>query len=130
METAKVENVITNPIHSDSLMIVPPGIQRVSEFAQFAKWMGTPGQLREIQTQKEFANLVDVSEDTLSDWKKYQQFWILVSQEMKNWMRDHVADAIGGLYMKVSSEKATAKDVEMFLKMAGTEIISKKINKK
>ena len=127
---AKVGNIIKNPIQSDSLMVVPSGIQRASEFIQFAKWLATPAWLREIQTQKEFADSIYVSEDTLTDWKKYPQFWILFSQEMKGWMKDRVADVIGALYMKITNEKAMAKDVEMFLKMAGTEIINKEDNKK
>ena len=121
--------VPTSPIHSDFL-IVPPGIQMVSEFVQFTKWVATPSKFRDMQNQKEFSESIGVCEDTLTDWKRYPQFWVLVSQQMRSWMKDHISDAIGGLYMKVSSENATAKDVEMFLKMAGTEVINKKINKK
>jgi hypothetical protein len=127
---AKIRNVIKSPIQSDPLMIVPSGIQQAAEFVQFAKWLATPAWLREIPTQMDFADVFQIPEDVLTEWKKCPQFWILVSQEIKSWMKDRVADVVGCLYMKIVDEIATTEDVEMFLKIAGTEIISKEDIKK
>ncbi len=120
---------IADPIRSDFILAVSD-IKLVPEFIKFTIWSATPRQFREIKTQKGFAKSVGVCEDTLGDWKKHPQFGILVFQAMKEWIKDRIPDAIGGLYLKVSGEKATGKDVEMFLRMAGTEIINKDNNKK
>jgi hypothetical protein len=123
------KQTIVNPIHADLSMVVTD-IKRVPEFIKFVMWSATPSQFRETETQKDFAQSVGVCEDTLTDWKKHPQFGVLIFQFMKEWIKDRIPDAIGGLYMKVSSEKATGKDVEMFIRMAGEKIINKEDNKK
>ena len=83
-------------------------------------------QFRELKTQKEFARSVGVCEDSLSDWKKNPQFIFLVAQSLKEWIRDGVPNVVGGLYMKASSEKASASDVKFYLQLAGSSIINAK----
>ena len=104
-------------------------INRQAEFVKFAIWYGTPGQFRQPETQKEFSESIGVCEDTLTDWKKHPQFSFFVWQTTKEWIKEHVSDVIGGLYMKASSEKAGARDVELFLKLAEANIIDDKKNK-
>ena len=113
------------PIHSDFLPVVV-GINRHAEFIKFVIWCATPHQFREPETQKDFATMVGVCEDTLTDWKRRPQFATLVYQAMKQWMAERVPDVIGGLYFKTQGEKCSAKDVEMFLRLAGMEIKSDK----
>ena len=119
------KDLIKSPIQSDVLSVVT-GIYRQAEFLQFVKWYSTPRQFRELETQKKFAESVGVCEDTLSDWKKNPKFNLLVIQSLKEWMRDGMPDVIGGLYMKASSEKASARDVEFYLQLVGSNIISDK----
>ena len=119
------KELIKTPIQSDFLPVVKRTYHQ-AEFVKFAIWYGTPGQFRQPETQKEFAESVGVCEDTLTDWKKHPQFNFFVGQTTKGWIRDHMTDVIGGLYLKASSDKAGARDVELFLRLADADIISDK----
>lgn len=127
MKKSKQELAIT-PIESDILPIVD-GIRHQVEFVQFAIWFGTPGQFREPETQKEFAESIRVDEDTLTSWKKHPQFAFFVWQATEEWIKERVPDAIGGLYLKASSKKASASDVKLWIQLARGVDISKN-NKK
>lgn len=111
---------IATPIRSDSSLIIPD-VNRVAEFVRFTRWFATPRIFREPKTQKQFAEVVGVCEDTLTDWKQSPHFGPLIQQALIEWMKDKVPDVVGGLYVK-TQEKPTAKDVEMFLRLAGSEI--------
>ena len=117
--------IISDPIQSDFFPVVA-GIYRQTEFVKFAIWYGTPSQFREIETQKEFAESIGVSVDTLTDWKKHPQFGFLVWQATKEWVKERIPDVIGGLYAKASSNKASATDVKFYLRLAGIDIIRDK----
>lgn len=109
-----------NTIQSDSQVIVP-SVYRFPEFVQFTIWYATPKQIRKPKNQKEFAQLIGVCEDTLTDWKNNPEFWPLVQQAMSNWIKEKIPDVIEGLYKKARS-KGHAKDVEMFLRIAGINL--------
>ncbi|MDP2655714.1 MAG: hypothetical protein Q8P17_04305 [bacterium] len=115
------KELIKTPMHSDFLPVVT-GTHHQTEFVKFAIWYGTPGQFRQPETQKEFAESIGMCEDTLTDWKRHSQFSFFVWQTTKEWIKDHMTDVIGGLYLKASSEKAGARDVELFLRLAEVDI--------
>lgn len=113
------------PINSDFLLI--KGIRDAAGFLRFIDWMATPKHLREPEYQKDFAIQIGVSEDTLTDWKKHPQFFQLMQLRISNWIKERVPDVIGALYENASN-KGRAKDVEMFLRLAG--ILTQKENPK
>ena len=82
------KELIKTPIQSDFLPVVKRTYHQ-AEFVKFAIWYGTPGQFRQPETQKEFAESVGVCEDTLTDWKKHPQFSFFVWQTTKEWIKDH-----------------------------------------
>ena len=109
-----------NPIGSDLKLIIP-NVNKFPEFIKFAIWSATPLQFKKPETQKDFAESVGVCEDTLTDWKKHPEFWSMVQQAMSEWIKEKVPDVVGGLYIK-AYEKGHAKDVEMFLRLAGMNL--------
>ena len=109
------QTIIT--IDSDLPTIIPH-VERVIDFISFAKWFATPSAIRPLKTQKEFANKIGASEDTLTDWKRNPYFWPLVQKFMSEWLKSKTPDVLNGLYQKAIS-KGHAKDVLAFLKLAG-----------
>lgn len=115
------------PIQSDFLPAIPE-VRRIPEFVEFAKWCATPSWLRADKTQKEFAERIGVSQDTLGDWKKHSNFWPLVWRSVRDRMQEQIPDVIEGLYTKIASGKGGASDLQCFLRLAGNEAVKSKTN--
>ena len=111
------EQTHSTPIQADSLPVLQD-IRRVPEFVAFASWCALPSWYRAPETQKELAKQIGVSQDTLTDWKRHPEFWPMVLQLLREWMKEHTADIIGGLYQKITSGKGGASDVRLFLNLS------------
>jgi hypothetical protein len=112
------------PIHSDSPPIIP-NIKHVPEFLKFVEWYAIPGQYRKPKNQKEFAKAIGMCEDALTDWKKYPEFWPLMYAAIPEWIKNKIPDVIGGLYGQII-KKGSAREVELFLKLAGIDVKNNK----
>lgn len=119
--TNKVKDQLgVNPIHSDYLPVIPD-VRLVTQFLEFVRWYGTPSWLKETKTQKEFAELIGVSQDTLTDWKNHKEFRNLVGKFIREWMQERIPDVIDGFCDKIISGKGGSKDVELFLRLTEGE---------
>jgi hypothetical protein len=118
----------SNPIQSDLLPAIPE-IRRIPEFIEFSRWCATPSWSRQEKTQKEFAERIGVSQDTLGDWKKHPNFWPLTWQLVRERMQEQIPDVIDGLYGKLTSGKGGTGDVQLFLRLAEGESKQTKNNK-
>ena len=116
MATNKIIKSIA--IHSDYSVI--SGVKDLGGFLKFIDWIATPQYLREPKFQKDFAELIGVHEDTLTDWKKHPKFSLLLQSKISIWIRERVPDVIGALY-ETASSKGESKDVELFLRLAGMQ---------
>lgn len=78
------------------------------EYQDFIQWVAAPKPLRKPKTQRELASSFGIGEDTLSDWKRRQDFWEKVSEARQKWTREKTSDVLYALYKKaVSSGNAT-----------------------
>ena len=105
------------PVYSDNLP-VPRDIRHVNEFVEFARWYALPRSEREVQTQKDFAENIGLSQDTLTDWKKRDDFRYLVREFIRDWMQEHIPDVVEGLYGRIVGGEGGANDVKLFIALS------------
>jgi len=82
-------------------------------FREFVQWISVFELLREPKTQGEFAKKFGVSPDTLSDWKKRDDFWAEVKKEWKKWGREKTSNVMGRFY-KTIMEKGVTPDFKLW----------------
>ena len=73
-------------------------------FREFVLWMSLPASPKDKGTQGDFAKRFEVSERTLADWKKRDDFWEAVEKEWKKWGKQKTTNVIAKFYNKIISE--------------------------
>jgi hypothetical protein len=84
------------------------------EFQEFIIWTATPEPLRELKTQQEFAEKFKVSEQTLSAWRKRDDFWDEVKKEWDKWGKEKTNNVIARFYQRIISPDATTADFKLW----------------
>lgn len=92
-------------------------IELIEEFQAAALWMAIPRKERLPETQDQLAKQLKVSPDSISDWKKRDDFWKLVSEHRQRWVKDEISDVVAGLIKR--AKHGSAPEVKLFLQFAG-----------
>lgn len=109
------------PIYSDNLPEKISNVDKVADFIQFAAWCATPRETRQPKTQKELAESIGISEDTLCNWKKHPQFFPITRYFINRWIQERVPEVLYGLCSKARFS-GSAREVELFLRLAGIDV--------
>ncbi len=67
--------------------------------------------------QGELAEKLQIQPDSISDWKKRDDFWKKVATYRGVWVREEISDGIEGLIKK--AKYGAAPEVKLFLQFAG-----------
>ena len=89
-------------------------LSRPEAFKEFVNWMSTPEPLRKIKTQGLLAKGIGVCPDTLSDWKKRDDFWKEVQKVWNQWGKEKTANVIISFYRRIIGGKAAAGDFKLW----------------
>lgn len=87
-----------------------------NEYEAFIEWAAKPTPLKELKTMKEFSEKWGVTPDTLTRWKKRQDFWEKVSEKRINWARDKTSDVIHGLFKRAAT-RGEAAEVKLWMQL-------------
>lgn len=87
------------------------------EFDAAALWMALPRRRRDPATQLELADQLGISPDSITDWKKREDFWEKVNAHRQYWVKEEVSDVVRGLIKQ--AKRGTAPEVKLFLQFAG-----------
>ncbi len=103
------QNAPTTPSQGD--------IRLPEEFDAAALWMSIPRKQREPATQAELAEKLGVNPDSITDWKKRDDFWEKVNGYRQSWVKEEISDVVAGLIKK--AKHGAAPEVKLFLQFAG-----------
>ncbi|XOB46640.1 MAG: hypothetical protein ACKKMV_00435 [Candidatus Nealsonbacteria bacterium] len=83
-------------------------LKRPDIYKKFVVWMSVFEGIREPKTQEEFAKKFGVSKDTLTDWKKRDDFWNAVETEGKKWGREKTTNIMNKFYATIMQKGESA----------------------
>ena len=93
------------------------GLRDYRKIRVFIEWCAISEDERKPKTQREFAEVIGVNPDTLSDWKKREGFFDEVDKLRDQWFRKYVTEID---YAMVKAAKAgNPKAAEIFYKRYG-----------
>lgn len=94
--------------------------RKVAEYQEFVQFMALPAFFRRKQygfdTCKEFSDKFEVSENTLTKWRKRESFHKDIRKITKNWGKDRTPDVILSLY-KTCLQYGRATEVMAWMKI-------------
>ena len=103
-----------NEIHSDLV-----GLRHPQGYLEFIDFLATPPHLREHETQAEFAKSIQVSENTLTDWKKRVGFYEDLNERRRNIVDvEMLATSVTALHKRIL-KKGKGADVKVLWQIAG-----------
>lgn len=93
------------------------GLRDYGKIRVFVDWCALSQDDRKPKTQHEFAKLIGVNPDTLSDWKKRRGFFDEVDTLRDQWFRKYITDL--DYAMVKAALKGNPKAAELFYKRYG-----------
>lgn len=94
----------------------PGNLVHPYEFDQFAQWIALPKRLRDPETQGELATKLSVGPDTLSDWKKKDEFWARVKEYRGLFLKETIPDILDAAIRAAKGD--SFNDRKLLLEMA------------
>lgn len=84
-------------------------------YIKFCEWFFAPASEREgISTQGEFAEKYKVNMNTISRWKKRDDFKVIIKDKRKAWGQERTGNVVASLYKRII-KYGMAYDVELWL---------------
>ena len=94
------------------------GIKRVAEYLEYVSFMAMPKILRkktfQIEDELEFANKYELSQNTLTNWKKREDFWKRVQRQVVRWGRGQTPNVLKAL-LATAQLDGKAPEVKLWL---------------
>jgi hypothetical protein len=94
----------------------PGAIVHLREFEHFAQWMALPRRLRAPDTHGDMAKQLGVAPDTLSDWKKRDDFWVKVKDYRSTFLKETIPDILAAAVQ--AAKRDSVNDRKLLLEMA------------
>src|SRR3990167_7476490 len=93
-----------------------PYLLRPEVYEAFCEWSAKPTPLKEEKTNKQFAVKWGIRPETLTRWKRKQEFWTKVAEWRMEWARDKTSDVIHGLFKRAST-RGEAAEVKLWMQV-------------
>ena len=98
--------------------ILKTKIKKNEKYSEFIRWFSQPNAIRQPKNLQDFAKIIGIHKDTLTNWKNTQSFWKDIKLERVFWMQDMLGDAVLALYKRII-RYGNACDVKLIFQLAG-----------